>query len=65
MEHHNACLSPRESWLVESLPIESWPIEWVPAPLSTDVDEIASYMRVAHAVGALRDRKRSAMGRGE
>ena len=29
----------------------------LPPPLSTDIDEIASYMRVAHAVAAERGRK--------
>ncbi|HUP71788.1 MAG TPA: hypothetical protein VM282_01955 [Acidimicrobiales bacterium] len=55
MEHNTVC-----PW-----PIESWPIEGIPSPLSTDVEEIASYMRVAHAVDALRDRKRSSTDRGE
>jgi hypothetical protein len=40
-----------------------WPIEGLPSPLSTDIDEIASYMRVAHAVAALRDRRSSSTDR--
>jgi hypothetical protein len=31
--------------------------------LSTDIDEIVSYMRVAHTIATSRDRRRSSMGR--
>ena len=31
-----------------------WPVVGLPSPLSTDIDEIASYMRVAHVVAAQR-----------
>ena len=34
----------------------------LPPPLSTDIDEIASYMRVAHAVAAERGRKSTSTG---
>ena len=40
----------------------SWPVDG-PSPLSTDIDEIVSYMRVAHTIATSRDRRRSSMGR--
>ena len=39
------------------------PVDGLPSPLSTDIDEIASYMRVAHVVATARERKQSSVGR--
>jgi len=35
-----------------------WPLAELPSPLSTDIEEVADYMRVAHAVGAARRKPR-------
>ena len=41
----------------------SWPVDGLPSPLSTDVEEISLYMRVAHALATSRDNKRSSIDR--
>ena len=40
----------------------SWPLDG-PSPLSADIDEIVSYMRIAHTIATSRVRKRSSVGR--
>jgi hypothetical protein len=48
---------------MENHALSWWPVDGPPSPLSTDIDEIACYMRVAHAIAISRDRKRSSTGR--
>lgn len=48
---------------METNPPCPFPVDGLPSPLSTDIDEIASYMRVAHVVATARDRKQSSVGR--
>jgi hypothetical protein len=44
---------------MEPTAVSWWPvIDGVPSPLSTDVEEITIYMRLAHAVSAGRMQKR-------
>jgi hypothetical protein len=40
----------------------SWPVDG-PSPLSTDIEEIVSYIRVVHTIATSRDRKPSSRGR--
>lgn len=40
----------------------SWPTDG-PSPLSTDIEEIVSYIRVAQTIATSRDRKRSSIER--